>query len=85
MPDFEALIRNQQNKQSNSAERLKLVQPQQESNEHINNKLSKGHGGSSFFGAFLGSLIGTMTILIVSEKGLLNIDKIVEIIQPLLY
>ena len=63
MPDFEALIRHQQLKQPTTNQRLKVVDSPnfEEKNEE---SISKQSGLLvNFFGGFIGSVIGTLTIL----------------------
>ena len=82
MPDFEALIQHQQNKQSLASERLKVVNS---INQIDSQKKSSNDGNfagmQAFFGSILGSIIGTISILIVFEEGLLNIKDIIHIIH----
>ena len=61
MPDFEALIRHQQLKQPKTNQRLKLVdKPDFEEEKKI---ITKSGLLVNFFGGFIGSVIGTLTIL----------------------
>ena len=64
MPDFEALIRHQQLKQTTTNKRLKVVDTQdfeEEKNEEI--IIQQSGLLVNFFGGFIGSVIGTLTIL----------------------
>ena len=64
MPDFEALIRHQQDQQTTTNKRLKVVDTQDfedEKNEEIIIQQSGLY--VNFFGGFIGSVIGTLTIL----------------------
>ena len=75
MPDFEALIRNQQIQQPTTNQRLKVVDSpnfEEEKNEEIFIKQS----GLlvNFFGGFIGSVIGTLTILFLYINEYLPID-----------
>ena len=75
MPDFEALIRNQQLKQPKNDQRLKVVDSldfkKQDSNLKEN---SKSGLLVNFFGGFVGSVIGTLTILFLYINEYLPID-----------
>ena len=75
MPDFEALIKNQQLKQPTNNQRLKVVDApdfkEQESNLKEN---SKSGLISNLFGGFVGSVIGTLTILFLYINEYLPID-----------
>ena len=75
MPDFEALIRHQQLKQPTTNQRLKVVHSpdfEKEKNEHP--KISEPRILSNFFGGFIGSLIGTLTIFFLFINNYLPID-----------
>ena len=77
MPDFEALIRHQQLKQPSTNQRLKVVDSQnfqKEKNEHP--EVHKERVLSNFFGGFLGSVIGTLTILFLYINDYLPLDLI---------
>ena len=64
MPDFEALIRHQQDQQPTTNKRLKVVDNQDFDNEKIEEpKTTKSGLLVNFFGGFIGSVIGTLTIL----------------------
>ena len=75
MPDFEALIRHQQLKQPTNNQRLKVVDSpnfEEEKNEETTNRQS----GLlvNFFGGFIGSVIGTLTILFLYINEYLPLD-----------
>jgi hypothetical protein len=75
MPDFEALIRHQQLKQPTSNQRLKVVDSadfQEEKNEET--IITKSGLLVNFFGGFIGSVIGTLTILFLYINEYLPID-----------
>ena len=75
MPDFEALIRQQQLKQPTTNQRLKVVEPsdykeEKSENQEINNfKLL-----NNFFVSFIGSIIGTLITLFLYINDYLPID-----------
>ena len=74
MPDFEALIRHQQLKQPTTNQRLKVVDSPnfEEKNEE---KIIKQSGLLvNFFGGFIGSVIGTLTILFLYINEYLPLD-----------
>ena len=75
MPDFEALIRHQQLKKPTTNQRLKVVDSpnfEEEKNEEI---IIKQSGLLvNFFGGFIGSVIGTLTILFLYINEYLPID-----------
>ena len=75
MPDFEALIRHQQLKQPTANQRLKVVDSpnfEEEKNEEI---IIKQSGLLvNFFGGFIGSVIGTFSILFLYINEYLPID-----------
>ena len=73
MPDFEALIRRQQ--QPTTTQRLKVVDApdfEKEKNEEI--IITKSGLFVNFFGGFIGSVIGTLTILFFYVNEYLPID-----------
>ena len=75
MPDFEALIRHQQLKQPTTNQRLKVVDSpnfEEEKNEEI--IITKSELLVNFFGGFVGSVIGTLTILFLYMNEYLPID-----------
>ena len=65
MPDFEALIRHQQLKQPTTNQRLKVVvaAPDFEREKNEETIIAKSGLFVNFFGGFIGSVIGTLTIL----------------------
>ena len=74
MPDFEALIRHQQLKQPTTNQRLKVVDSPnfEEKNEEA---IIKQSGLLvNFFGGFIGSVIGTLTILFLYINEYLPLD-----------
>ena len=72
MPDFEALIRHQQLKQPTSNQRLKVVDsPNFEEEEAI---IRQSGLLVNFFGGFIGSVIGTLTILFLYLNEYLPLD-----------
>ena len=75
MPDFEALIRHQQLKQPTTNQRLKVVDSpdfKDEKNEEI--IVPQSRLLVNFFGGFVGSVIGTLTILFLYVNEYLPID-----------
>ena len=75
MPDFEALIRHQQIKQPTTNQRLKVVDTPDFEEERNEEKIIKKSGLLVYFlGGFLGSLIGTLTILFLYINEYLTID-----------
>ena len=76
MPDFEALIRHQQLKQPTTNQRLKVVDsPNFEEEEKNEETIIKQSGLLvNFFGGFIGSVIGTLTILFLYANEYLPID-----------
>ena len=76
MPDFEALIRHQQLKQPTSNQRLKVVDsPDFEEKEKNEATIVPQFGLLvNFFGGFVGSVIGTLTILFLYVNEYLPID-----------
>ena len=75
MPDFEALIRHQQDQQPTANKRLKVVDKTDFDNEK-SEKLSTTKSGLliNFIGGFIGSVIGTLTILFLYINEYLPID-----------
>ena len=64
MPDFEALIRHQQLKQPTTNQRLKVVDSPNFEEEKNEEPIIRQSGLLvNFFGGFIGSVIGTITIL----------------------
>ena len=77
MPDFEALIRHQQLKQPTTNQRLKVVDsPDIHEEEEKNKEVLIRQSGLlvNFFGGFIGSVIGTLTILFLYINEYLPID-----------
>jgi hypothetical protein len=64
MPDFEALIRRQQDNQSTPAQRLSLVEPTTAS-EAVGAPL----GWLAFGGSLLGALLGTVGVQVAASMG----------------
>ena len=80
MPDFEALIRHQQLKQPTANQRLKVVDSPNFEKEEKNEETIIRQSGLliNFFGGFIGSVIGTLTILFlyINEYLPLNLLKL---------
>ena len=75
MPDFDALIRHQQLKQPTTNQRLKVVDsPNFEEEENEDTTIRQSGLLINFFGGFIGSLIGTLTILFFYINEYLPID-----------
>ena len=76
MPDFEALIRHQQLKQPTTNQRLKVVDSPNFEEEEKNEETIIRQSGFlvNFFGGFIGSLIGTLTILFLYINEYLPLD-----------
>ena len=76
MPDFEALIRHQQLKQPTINKRLKVVDSPNFEEEEKNEETIIRRSGLfvNFFGGFIGSVIGTLTILFFYINEYLPID-----------
>ena len=73
MPDFEALIRHQQQPTTN--QRLKIVDaPEVEKEKNEESIITKSGLLVNFFGGFIGSVIGTLTILFLYINEYLPID-----------
>ena len=75
MPDFEALIRHQQLKQPTTNQRLKVVDSpnfEAEKNEEV--IIRQSGLVVNFFGGFIGSVIGTLTILFLYINEYLPLD-----------
>ena len=73
MPDFEALIRHQQLKQPTTNKRLKVVDsPNYEEQEEA--IIRQSGLLVNFFGGFIGSVIGTLTILFLYINEYLPLD-----------
>ena len=75
MPDFEALIRHQQLKQPTTNQRLKVVDSPDFEEEKNKETIASQLGLLiNFFGGFIGSVIGTLTILFLYINEYLPID-----------
>ena len=75
MPDFEALIRHQQLKQPTTNQRLKVVDsPNFEEEKNEETKIKESGLLVNFFGGFIGSVIGTLTILFLYMNEYLPLD-----------
>ena len=75
MPDFEALIRHQQLKQPEKNQRLKVVDsPDFEKDKYQKSTAVKPRVLNNFFAGFIGSLIGTLTILFLYINDFLPMD-----------
>ena len=75
MPDFEALIRHQQLKQPTTNQRLKVVDsPNFEEKKKEEAIIRQSGLLVNFFGGFIGSVIGTLTILFVCINEYLPLD-----------
>ena len=75
MPDFEALIRHQQDQQPTTNKRLKVVDKTDFDNERGEEPTNTKSGLLvNFFGGFVGSVIGTLTILFLYTNEYLPID-----------
>ena len=75
MPDFEALIRHQQLKQPTTNKRLKVVDsPKFEEKKKEEAIIRQSGLLVNFFGGFIGSVIGTLTILFLYINEYLPLD-----------
>ena len=75
MPDFEALIRHQQLKQPTNNQRLKVVdKPDLEKSNSAKTEISQSRILIDFVGGFVGSVIGTLTILFLYINDYLPMD-----------
>ena len=75
MPDFEALIRHQQLKQPTTNQRLKVVDsPDFEKPKNEETITKKSELFINFFGGFIGSIIGTLSILFLYINEYLPVD-----------
>ena len=75
MPDFEALIRNQQLKQPTTNQRLKIVDsPDFEEEKNEETTITKSGLLVNLFGGFIGSVIGTLTIFFLYINEYLPLD-----------
>ena len=80
MPDFEALVRHQQlNKQTSTNQRLKIVDSTESKTDSEQTKqIDKSPILKNFIGGFLGSVIGTLSVLFlfINEYIPINLLKI---------
>ena len=75
MPDFEALIRHQQLKQPTTNQRLKVVDsPNFEIENGENSQIVQPKIFNYFIGSFIGSVIGTISILFLYINEYLPIE-----------
>ena len=75
MPDFEALIRHQQLKHPTTNKRLKVVDSPNFKAEKNEETINRQSGLLiNFFGGFIGSVIGTLTILFLYMNEYLPLD-----------
>ena len=75
MPDFEALIRHQQLKQPTTNQRLKVVDsPDFEIENGENSQIVQPKIFNYFIGSFIGSVIGTISILFLYVNEYLPIE-----------
>ena len=75
MPDFEALIRHQQLKQPKTNKRLKVVDSSNFEEEENEEAIIRQSGLLvNFFGGFIGSVIGTLTIIFLYINEYLPLD-----------
>ena len=77
MPDFEALIRHQQLKQPTTNQRLKVVDsPDFEIENGENLQIIQPKIFNYFIGSFIGSVIGTISILFLYINEYLPIEML---------
>ena len=74
MPDFEALIRHQQLKQPTTNQRLKVVDSPNFEEKNEETIIRQSGLLINFFGGFIGSVIGTLTILFLYMNEYLPLD-----------
>ena len=74
MPDFEALIRHQQLKQPTTNQRLKVVDSPNFEEKNKETIIRQSGLLVNFFGGFIGSVIGTLTILFLYINEYLPLD-----------
>ena len=75
MPDFEALIQHHQLKQSKTNQRLKVVDAPNFDKEKNEAPIIRKSGLIvNFFGGFIGSVIGTLTILFLYINEYIPVD-----------
>ncbi len=75
MPNFEKLIKQQQ---SNSNERLRVVESTSENSIKRNDSKPNFAGTQAFFGAIFGSIVGSIAILTAIELGLVKVQTIID-------
>ena len=78
MPNFEKLIQQQQ---SNSNDRLRVVEGKSITSEKNINSKPNFAGTQAFFGGLFGSIFGTITILTAIELGFLKVESIINFIS----
>ena len=76
MPDFEALIRHQQDQHPTTDKRLKVVDKTDFDSSNSEELKTKSGLLFNFIGGFIGSVIGTLTILFLYINEYLPIDLI---------
>ena len=76
MPDFEALIRHQQLKQPTTNQRLKVVDSPNFEEEKKGTTFKQSGLLVNFFGGYIGSIMGTLTILFLYINEYLPLDLI---------
>ena len=74
MPDFEALIRHQQIQQPTTNQRLKVVDSPNVEEKKEETIIRQSGLLVNFFGGFVGSVIGTLSILFLYINEYLPID-----------
>ncbi|WP_158464401.1 hypothetical protein [Prochlorococcus marinus] len=74
MPDFEALIRHQQIQQPTTNQRLKVVDSPNVEEKKEETIIKQSGLLVNFFGGFIGSVIGTLSILFLYINEYLPID-----------
>ena len=74
MPDFEALIRHQQIQQPTANQRLKVVDSPNVEEKKEETIIRQSGLLVNFFGGFIGSVIGTLSILFLYINEYLPID-----------
>ena len=74
MPDFEALIRHQQLKKPTTNQRLKVVDSPDFEEKNEETIIKQSGLLVNFFGGFIGSVIGTLTILFLYVNEYLPLD-----------
>ena len=74
MPDFEALIRHQQIQQPTTNKRLKVVDSPNVEEKKEETIIKQSGLLVNFFGGFIGSVIGTLSILFLYINEYLPID-----------